>query len=92
MITRELIAGLLLLAGAVNAVKILCVFPVMSHSHQFIGRTLMKELARRGHNVTFVSPFPEKEPVENMRTIVLTGFAEEWEGTLLSVEKLFYCF
>ncbi|KAK9736959.1 hypothetical protein QE152_g11127 [Popillia japonica] len=38
----------------------------------------MKELAKRGHEITFFSPFPETEPVKNFKTIVLTGLVEEW--------------
>jgi hypothetical protein len=30
---------------------------------------LMKELARRGHQVTVFSPFPEKYPIENFTDI-----------------------
>ncbi|KAK9736942.1 UDP-glucoronosyl and UDP-glucosyl transferase [Popillia japonica] len=37
----------------------------------------MKELAKRGHEITFFSPFPETEPIKNFKTIVLTGLFEE---------------
>jgi hypothetical protein len=30
---------------------------------------LMKELARRGHQVTVFSPFPEKNPIQNFTDI-----------------------
>jgi len=30
---------------------------------------LLKELARRGHQVTVFSPFPEKSPIQNLTDV-----------------------
>ena len=38
-------------------------------SHMTVQSALMKELARRGHQVTVFSPFPEKYPIENFTDI-----------------------
>jgi len=38
-------------------------------SHMTVHSALMKELARRGHQVTVFSPFPEKYPIENFTDI-----------------------
>jgi hypothetical protein len=40
-----------------------------SKSHMAVHSALMKELARRGHQVTVFSPFPEKSPIQNYRDI-----------------------
>jgi hypothetical protein len=38
-------------------------------SHMIIHSALMKELARRGHQATVFSPFPEKYPIQNFTDI-----------------------
>ena len=38
-------------------------------SHMIIHSALMKELARRGHQMTVFSPFPEKYPFQNFTNI-----------------------
>jgi len=40
-------------------------------SHMTVHSALMKELARRGHQVTVFSPFPEKYPIQNFTYIEL---------------------
>ncbi|KAK9890921.1 hypothetical protein WA026_012262 [Henosepilachna vigintioctopunctata] len=53
--------------------KILGIFPVLSKSHYTVGNVLLKELARRGHDVTMISPFEEnnKPPNASYRDIKL---------------------
>ncbi|KAI4462084.1 UDP-glucosyltransferase [Holotrichia oblita] len=68
-----------------KAVKILCVFPSAGYSHYSVGHVLMEELAKRGHDITFVSPFPPKEQTANLRDVVLTGFLENWDELLNQV-------
>jgi len=38
-------------------------------SHMTVHSALVKELARRGHQVTVFSPFPEKHPIQNFTDI-----------------------
>jgi hypothetical protein len=38
-------------------------------SHMTVHSALMKELARRGHEVTVFGPFPEKSPIPNYTEI-----------------------
>ena len=38
-------------------------------SHMTVHSALMRELARKGHNVTVFSPFPEKHPIQNFTDI-----------------------
>ena len=63
-----LILSIFVAQGAHGA-KILGVFPLPGKSHFAVSSSLMKELANRGHQVTVVSPFPEKSPVPNYTDI-----------------------
>jgi len=38
-------------------------------SHLIVHSALMKELARRGHQLTVFSPFPEKSPIQNFTDV-----------------------
>lgn len=49
--------------------KILILYPTMSISHMLPLQTLAVVLAEKGHEVTFVSPFPLKKPVKNYRDV-----------------------
>lgn len=51
-----------------------------SHSHFTIGYRLMKELADRGHEVTFINSYPQKQPIKNLKDVPPTGFAEEMQS------------
>uniref|UniRef100_A0A1W7R8H2 UDP-glucuronosyltransferase n=1 Tax=Aedes albopictus TaxID=7160 RepID=A0A1W7R8H2_AEDAL len=42
-----------------------------SRSHVIVQEALLKELARRGHHVTMVSPYPLQSPLENYRHITI---------------------
>lgn len=67
---------LLLFLQNVNSANILGAFYFPSQSHHILGSTLLKELARRGHNVTMISPFPFKEKIANYTDIELKGLLE----------------
>jgi len=56
---------------ATDGANILGIFPMPAKSHMTIHSTLMTELARRGHQVTVFSPFPEKYPIQNFTNIEL---------------------
>jgi hypothetical protein len=45
-----------------NGAKILGIFPLPGRSHYILGSSLLRELAERGHDVTMISCFSEKEP------------------------------
>ncbi|XP_058835769.1 UDP-glycosyltransferase UGT4-like [Topomyia yanbarensis] len=51
--------------NALEAAKILGVFPTPSKSHWILGSSLLKELALEGHEVTDMSPFKLSEPPAN---------------------------
>lgn len=57
-----------------DSAKILGVFPYPSYSHTILGQALFTELAKRGHEVTFLSPYPLKVPPhKNYRDIAITS-------------------
>ncbi|XP_053676279.1 UDP-glucosyltransferase 2-like [Anopheles nili] len=60
---------LLLAVGHAESAKIVCVFPTASKSHVLGAQALLKEFARRGHEVTMVSAFPLKKPPKNYRDV-----------------------
>lgn len=57
--------------SVVQSAKILGIFHFPSKSHHILGSALLKELAKRGHEVTMVSPYPLKTPLKNYRDIAL---------------------
>lgn len=58
--------------------RILAVLPVPSRSHYYIGQNLMKGLAKEGHDVTVISPFKEKKPIENYNEVFLEHSWDEF--------------
>ena len=77
-----------LLKTDVDSARILGVFPYPSRSHSILGQALFTELAKRGHDVTYLSPYPfKKPPSKNYRDIAITSkglfdaFNEELDAT-----------
>ncbi|KAL0878883.1 hypothetical protein ABMA27_003893 [Loxostege sticticalis] len=62
---------LLALVYASNAIKILGIFPYDRKSHFIVFKVLLQELARRGHDVTVISHFPQDDPPKNYHDISL---------------------
>uniref|UniRef100_A0A182QE42 UDP-glucuronosyltransferase n=1 Tax=Anopheles farauti TaxID=69004 RepID=A0A182QE42_9DIPT len=56
--------------------KILAIFPTSARSHYIVGSALMKELARRGHEVTVINTFPQKKPLKNYHDIDISSAAD----------------
>lgn len=58
--------------------EILVVLPIPWYSHTNTFMPVFKELARRGHRVTMVSPFPQEQPLPNWTdlTINATAFSQ----------------
>ena len=54
-----------------ESAKILGLFPMPSKSHMAVNVAIVKEMAQRGHDVTVISPFPEKPEIPNYKNIVL---------------------
>uniref|UniRef100_A0AAG5DU55 UDP-glucuronosyltransferase n=1 Tax=Anopheles atroparvus TaxID=41427 RepID=A0AAG5DU55_ANOAO len=68
------------------AYRILGINTSPSRSHVIVQDALMKELARRGHQVTMVSPYSESEQVPNYRkiTLPLDTWGKDLTKTILS--------
>lgn len=66
----------ILLIGSLNGHRILGLFPHPGISHFQFFHPIMKALAHAGHDVTVVSHFPNKIPIENYRDEPLTGKSE----------------
>lgn len=64
----------------IESAKILGVFPTMAKSHHIVGHSIMKALVEAGHEVTVVSPFPQKKPIKNWRDINTDELLAETEG------------
>jgi len=61
--------------------KVLGVFPFPSRSHLIVQKALMFELARRGHEVTVVSSFPENKDIPNYTDIELKTSMKDLTGS-----------
>lgn len=67
--------------------EILGVLPYDSNSHFKIGITIMKSLAEFFHNVTVISPRPQKQELHFFRDISITEGEYEYEGLIESNYK-----
>ncbi|KAI4462969.1 UDP-glucosyltransferase [Holotrichia oblita] len=56
---------------SVSSLKILGIFPYAGKSHFVVFEVLLRELAKRGHQVTVVSEFPQKRSLQNYKDIAL---------------------
>jgi glucuronosyltransferase len=64
------------LAHTANALNILGIFPYHGTSHFLVFRVYLLGLVDKGHNVTVISHFPEKNPPTNYHSISLAGTLE----------------
>ena len=65
--------------------NILAVFPVPSQSHFYLGHYLMRQLADREHNVTFVSPYKQHANHTNIKFVKLDGLYGTGTGFLFQI-------
>lgn len=72
----------------VSAAKILGLMSTPSPSHHIWNRALMLALAARGHQVTVLSPNPEKQPVANHTDIVIEKAYERLEDSNYNYEAM----
>lgn len=68
-----IIIKIIVIVSQVSALNILGIFPYNGKSHFFVFRIYLRELAERGHNVTVISHFPEKDAPMNYHDISLAG-------------------
>lgn len=75
---------LIFLLKSSSAANILAIFHTPSKSHLLLAQPLLFELARIGHEITVVSPFPEKDPPERYIDVPVPEVIEFTRGTTIS--------
>lgn len=75
-------AVLFLIPYNVTALNILGIFPYHGKSHFIVFKVYLEELAKRGHNVTVISHFPQATPQERYHDISLSGNLQSIENNL----------
>ncbi|XP_044733862.1 UDP-glycosyltransferase UGT5-like isoform X2 [Chrysoperla carnea] len=71
-----ILLSLTILNETSNGFKILGVFPHAGKSHFMVFVPILRELTRRGHEVTVISHFPETHPLPNYTDISIVGAGE----------------
>lgn len=64
---------------SISGLKVLGVLPFGSTSHFAIGHAIVKSLANVGHEVTVISPYPQKKPIKNYRDIDCSSVLEKFK-------------
>lgn len=69
----------------VDGANILAIFPSPGYSQYFVAEPLLLHLAQRGHNITLVSFYKPKKPVQNIVPIEVEGLDayHETKGKIL---------
>ena len=80
MLPAWLLMLTLMPVAMIRGAKVLGLFPFPSRSHMIVQKALMFELARRGHEVTVVSSFPENKAIPNYTDIELKTSIEDLVG------------
>lgn len=70
-----------------HGAKILAVFSMGAHSHFTLGFRLAKELADRGHEVTFINAYPQKKPIKNLKEISVEEIKGDLDGEYCYLES-----
>ncbi|EDW66951.1 UDP-glycosyltransferase UGT5 [Drosophila virilis] len=90
----QLLHLLLLLSvslGHVWGYSFLLISPTAAKSHFYVGQALAKGLVAAGHEVTVVSPFPQKKPIKNYVDVatpnIITAMAVN-KARILDVAKI----
>ena len=59
-----------------ESANILVIFHMPAYSHFVLGESLVKGLAQKGHNVTLISAFPQKEKSYRHITVVYEAYKQ----------------
>jgi glucuronosyltransferase len=70
---------LLALTAKIDGFKVLGVFAFGSKSHFAIGHGIVESLHKAGHDVTVISPYPQKNPNPNYRNISIAELIKKFE-------------
>ncbi|XP_017067145.2 UDP-glucosyltransferase 2 isoform X2 [Drosophila eugracilis] len=67
-----------LLPAGLESARILAIFPLPSPSHYFFALPYLKSLASLGHDITTVSPYPQKTPIHNIHDVPIPEVFENF--------------
>lgn len=70
----------------VNCAKILGIFQMSAYSHYALGNALLKGLAAKGHDVTMIAAYEEKENLTNYHNVVVPEIIEFSKGKFKLIE------
>ena len=73
---------LFIMAENAESAKILAVFPFPGPSQYILVQPYLKALAARGHELTVINAFPQKQPVKNYRDIAVMEVFDNYAGTI----------
>ncbi|KPJ17977.1 Ecdysteroid UDP-glucosyltransferase [Papilio machaon] len=79
---------LLLFGIQCGGYKILAVFPIPAGSHKILGNGVVNHLLNAGHEVTYITPFPENKTVPNLRYIPVIDNIGHINDALINIKKL----
>lgn len=74
----------------IESAKILALFPFPGPSQYILVQPYLKALAARGHEVTVINAFPQKQPVKNFRDIPVLEVHDNYAGKYLKKLLLLY--
>ncbi|XP_061392910.1 UDP-glycosyltransferase UGT5-like [Musca vetustissima] len=83
----KLVINILVLLPLVNSAKILGIFPIPSPSHYILMVPYLKELAARGHEVTSISGFPQKENITNFRDVAVMEVFDNYDEMIADIQQ-----
>lgn len=76
--------ALLITVHVVSPAKIFSILPVGVKSHSILYDRLMKELAKRGHEITYLTPIKSEKPTQNINEIIIPDGRALMMGILLT--------
>lgn len=84
-----LLVSLCLSLSKIDSAKIVALVPFPCKSHAILGSALLRELARRGHEVTMISSFPTQDNMKNYRDIYVdpTAALAAHTGTIIKAPR-----
>ncbi|XP_013189975.2 UDP-glucosyltransferase 2 [Amyelois transitella] len=83
-----LLVAALALAHVCDAYKVLVMFPMVGKSHQILAGGVVRALLDAGHEVTQVTPFPDKNLPPNLRQVDISGSVDDQFVKMLNVTAL----
>lgn len=66
----------------IEGARILAVLPIYARSHHTFSQSVLKTLARAGHEVVVYSPFPLEKPIPNYSDVLMDNVATENEDSM----------